>query len=149
MKILLNKKKATKGILEIALGAKKLHLAVEFDVEEIIGLAEVKRLMAVYKNMLVLVEPEEARKSIKGQLDFRLFNRKKNFDLSFIAALNLIKFSFKNININLIFDKVDKSSEEGECFFRFGHFLTAVIWLMVMKYTVSNAMVKRITRIFF
>lgn len=125
MKILLKKEPAGKGNLKAALAREYLPLVIEFDHEEIIGLTEVKRLMTLYKEMLFTARTEEARRAIKGHLDFRLFNKIRNFDLTFIAALNLIKFSFKNINIQLTFEQVPNKSKEEECLFRFGHFLRA------------------------
>ncbi len=125
MKILLNNKIANKGTLKKALACKSLSLTVEFDDENIISLTEVKRLMALYKEMLLTVKEKKARELIEGNLDFRLFNRIRNFDLTFIASINLFKFTFKKIKIQLIFNRLRKNTDEEECFFRFGQFLTA------------------------
>jgi hypothetical protein len=122
MKILLENTEATKNKLARAMAQKQLQLSVEFNNETIIGITEVKRLMAIYRQLLSMNQKQ--RGLLKGQLYFKLFNRIKDFDLTFIASLNLIKFSFKNISIRIIFNSVPPGSEEEECLFRFGHFLT-------------------------
>jgi signal transduction histidine kinase len=116
---------AGKTNLTNSLDKKPLNIIIEFDKEKIIGLVEVKKLLSLYKEMLNQVKPEDTGNSIEGNLHFRLSNRIRNFDLTFIAALNLVKFSFEKITIRLFFDRLTKNSEEEVCFFRFGQFATA------------------------
>ncbi|MFC2155499.1 ATP-binding protein [Acidobacteriota bacterium] len=107
------------------LNKQQLNLNIQFDKEIIIGLIEVKEFLALYKDMLDVHKDKSVRESVWGNLNFNLYNRVKNFDLTFIAALNLFKFSFPNISIRLIFDRLAKGSEAEACFFRFGQFCTA------------------------
>ncbi len=93
--------------------------------QTVIGFKDVKELLSLYSEMLKKVKPEN-RVNVKGELEFLLSNRIKNFDITFIAALNLIKFSFKKIQITLRFDGLENlNSEEGKCYYRFGHFYSA------------------------
>ncbi|MCI0470027.1 MAG: hypothetical protein L0Y73_00040, partial [Candidatus Aminicenantes bacterium] len=103
-----------------------LNLRIEFIPErDIIDLNEVKDVLLLYKKMLLHFKTDADRKLVKGSLDFHLSNRIKNFDLTFIAALNLIKFSFEGLDIRLFFAKLTANSEEETCFFRFGQFALA------------------------
>ncbi|MCI0471662.1 MAG: hypothetical protein L0Y73_08400, partial [Candidatus Aminicenantes bacterium] len=81
------------------------------------------KLLSLYKEMLQHFKTEADRKLVKGTLDFHLSNRIKNFDLTFIAALNLVKFSFEGLELRLFFAKLDAKSEVESCFFRFGQFV--------------------------
>lgn len=107
------------------IGEKKLNIGIEFSRERMIGLAEVKQLLALYKEMLNHAKSQSDEEPAEGRLDILLYNNIKNFDLTFIAALNLVKFSFEKITICLFFDRLTPGSEEEECFYRFGQFAAA------------------------
>ncbi|MCI0470162.1 MAG: hypothetical protein L0Y73_00725, partial [Candidatus Aminicenantes bacterium] len=92
---------------------------------DVIGLTDVRKLLSLYKEMLQHFKTEADRKLVKGSLDFALSNRIKNFDLTFIAALNLVKFSFEGLVIRLLFASMANQSEAETCFFRFGQFVIA------------------------
>lgn len=117
--------KATPRALEDYLGKGQISVYIKFD-KDIVSLTEVSRFLSFYKKMLELV-PEKGRSSITGNLDFYLFNRIKNFDITFIAAINLFKLSFENITVRLSFDRLVPSSEEEACFYRFSQFRTTGI----------------------
>lgn len=107
------------------LGKKSVYISADFDSETVISLTEARRLMAFYGEMLKAVVEKEKREAIKGSFGFILKGGVTDFDLSFIAALNLIKFSFPNIALRLFFEKLEKNTDQETCFFRFGQFAVA------------------------
>ena len=113
---------ADKKNLAKHLAKKTINIIVKFDTEKIIGLSEVKRLLSLYKEMLDIIKSPKDRKTIGGNFNFLMSNRIENFDLTFIAALSLFKFSFEKIVVRLDFGEQSKNPEASECFFRFGQF---------------------------